>query len=871
MTLTHASDDSHPARRPRPAVPDGTVHPPALASPPLFLRIHRLFRWAILGFALVSPVGFLAIPASAESDGDRVRLQLRWHHKFQFAGYYAAEARGFFRDAGLTVEILEGKDGVDPVREVLEGRAEFGVGNSELVLHYLEGEPLVALASIFQHSPLVLMSRADEAIRTPRDLVGRRVKMLLAPRDAELMAMFQTEGISMNEIDVEQGWVHPEDFFRPDLAAISAYLTNEPYLLRSRGIEVRFLRPATYGIDFYGDTLFTRRELGTDAPDRTRRFRAACLRGWEYALAHPREIILLLMETYAAEKSYDHLRYEADTLRELIDPGIVPVGYMNPGRWKHIADTYVRLGMAKQSLPLDAFIYEDSSPGPPAWLVAVAWGAGAAAAAGIVFTAILMLFNQRLSRAVGERTRSLSRLNVRLLEEVQERRRAETALKGFQDALEERIQERTLELESANRRLREEVDQRRETEGALLENQAEKQAILDGITSLILFLDRRRRVRWANRSAARHFGREPEALVGIECRELWGAAASTCQICPTRKVLDTWTSERGVVRTQDGRLWDKRSEPVLDGGGRLVGVLEVSDDITERRRMETQLRHVRQMEAVGELAAGVAHEFNNALFGITGHVELLRQSADRADAVLRHSKQVLLAAERMIRLTDRLLAFARVGRFDLVPMPLNPFVERTAAPRGNGSENRARRELRLDATEDVVAADPHQLDRALSAILANAEESVKADGTIRMRTWNRTLETVPEPETPWIQPGAYFVISVSDTGHGMPAKVRDRVFEPFFSTKFRGRGLGLAAALGIVRNHRGWMELASEPNDGTQVHVFLPVAEIPAGDSSEKDASASAPPHPVRRGREFRAVRSPDACDDRTLRLFTGK
>ena len=785
-------------------------------------------------------------PVAAEAP--KIRLQLRWHHQFQFAGYYAAEKQGFFEDAGLRVELVEGGEGLDAVQEVLNGRAEFGVGNAELLLHYLEGAPLVALAPIFQHSPLALMSRRDAQIRHPKDLVGKKVKMLLSPRDAELMAMFQREGIPMDAVDVVQGWVTPEDYFDPTLTAVTAYVTNEPYYLQSRGVSVGFLRPATYGIDFYGDTLFTRREVLEKNPKMVRRFRDVCIRGWKYAQAHPREIIQLILDDYGASKSYDHLNYEAETIRGLISSEIVEIGYMNPGRWRHIADTFVGLGMAKPGVSLDEFLY-DPEPHPPVWLGRVGWIVVGLAVFGFLTVLVLMAFNQRLSQKVDERTRSLTRVNFQLQEEVEERRRAQADLTRLREAQEERIRERTLELETINRKLREEVSQRRETEQALRESRAERQAILDGISSLLVFLDRRRRIRWANRSAAAFFGFPAEEMVGMDCRTLWGAPSATCQCCPTNEALLTWSRTRGTIRTPDGRTWEKRAEPVLDDNGRLMGILEISDDVTDRERMASHLRQVRQMEAVGELAAGLTHEINNALFGVTGHVELLRQSDPTPAEIQRHTGQVLESADRMIRLTERMLAFSSGGRFELKPLRLNRFVERFLEREKRNLRSDIEWEISLSADPDRAVGHVEQLGRAFAAVLANAEEAVSAGGRFVVQSWNRSVADGPDVMDS--RSGDFVVLTVTDNGVGMAPEVQDRVFEPFFSTKFRGRGLGLSSAFGIIRNHGGWIDIHSEEKRGTTVHLHLRAsAEIPAEEWTDEPARATFAPRPERMGAE---------------------
>ncbi|MFW6240197.1 MAG: two-component system sensor histidine kinase NtrB [Thermodesulfobacteriota bacterium] len=243
------------------------------------------------------------------------------------------------------------------------------------------------------------------------------------------------------------------------------------------------------------------------------------------------------------------------------------------------------------------------------------------------------------------------------------------------------------------------------------------------------------------------------------------------------------------------------------------------------------------MEAVGELAAGLAHEFNNALFGITGHVELLRKSPMAPQEVQRHTGQVLKSADRMIRLTDRMLAFSCNGRYDLKPLRLNRFVEGVL-----NREKRFRRsdiewEISLSADPDLVAADPEQLARAVTAILTNAEEAVPFGGRIVVQSWNRNLKEPPPGRN--FQAGECVVLTITDNGVGMTEAVRERMFEPFFSTKFLGRGLGLSSTYGIIRNHGGWLEVASEAGAGSTVHVHLKASEDKL-DSLENGKSESA-------------------------------
>jgi len=262
----------------------------------------------------------LSSPATAAKENiETVVLQLKWFHQFQFAGYYAAQAEGYYRDAGLSVEIREGDPRTDAVKEVTGGRAQYGISNSEVLLRRLRGDPVVALAAIFQHSPLVIVATEGSGIRHPQHMKGLRVGISRSTRDAELLAMLHNEGVSPDDfLPPKSGAFSVSMYYDGSADAGSAYLTNEPYYLEQKNIPYRVIQPLTYGIDFYGDCLITSETEATRHTNRTRRFREASLRGWEYAMKNPERMADIILERYDSKKSRDHLLYEADKMRELI-------------------------------------------------------------------------------------------------------------------------------------------------------------------------------------------------------------------------------------------------------------------------------------------------------------------------------------------------------------------------------------------------------------------------------------------------------------------------------------------------------------------------------------------------------------------------
>jgi len=280
-----------------------------------------------------------------------VTLQLKWKHQFQFAGYYAALERGYYEEVGLDVTIVQAEPGIDPVYNVLEGRADFGVGTSELMLLHARGEPVVVLAVIFQHSPLVLLTLEDSDIQSLHDLVGKRV--MIEPMSAELFAYFALENIPVDRLEIQDHTFSANALLRGETDAISAYVTDEPFELREAGRRYHVYSPRAAGIDFYGDNLFTTRRMLREHPERVRAFREASLRGWEYAMQHPEELARLIHDEISQRHSLDHLRFEAMQMERLLLPDLVEIGYMHEGRWRHIAEVYTREGMMPDDYSMD--------------------------------------------------------------------------------------------------------------------------------------------------------------------------------------------------------------------------------------------------------------------------------------------------------------------------------------------------------------------------------------------------------------------------------------------------------------------------------------------------------------------------------------
>lgn len=318
----------------------------AMASLMIFVVRTRLFLCVLLAGSF------------SDAFAEPVHIQLRWHHQFQFAGYYMALEKGFYRKAGLEVILDAGSPDKKPVQRVLQGRAQYGVANSELLLERLRGARLVALAAIYQHSPSVLLARKDAGILSPHDLIGKKVMLMDKVVDADFFAMMHNEGISMADLHVIPSSFNIQDLVDGKVVAFNSYLSNEPYYLKQHGVDYTVLNPRNYGVDFYSDILFTTESEIKKHPGRVKALRDASLEGWRYAMDHPQEVIDLLVNKYKVNKSRAHLEFEAQVIRPLIVPDLIEMGHMNPWRWQHMANTFMQAGMVENDQALNGFMYD---------------------------------------------------------------------------------------------------------------------------------------------------------------------------------------------------------------------------------------------------------------------------------------------------------------------------------------------------------------------------------------------------------------------------------------------------------------------------------------------------------------------------------
>lgn len=256
---------------------------------------------------------------------EKVSVQLDWKYQFEYAGYVAAKEKGFYRQAGLEVELREYRDGIDVVSEVLYQRATYGVYNSTISINNGRVKPIVLMATYMQHSPLVFVVR--KGIKKPADLIGKKVMLTNNERRNSAISLLLSHfGITDRNTKLLDHTFDVRDFIEGRVDAMSAYRSNQLYELDRAGVEYSIIDPVEYGFVVSAGNLITSQKEAIAHSDRTQKMIDATNRGWEYAINHPEEMIQILIKRYGVSKSPEALRHEAEVIRDLMMLDLYRIG-----------------------------------------------------------------------------------------------------------------------------------------------------------------------------------------------------------------------------------------------------------------------------------------------------------------------------------------------------------------------------------------------------------------------------------------------------------------------------------------------------------------------------------------------------------------
>lgn len=490
------------------------------------------------------------------------------------------------------------------------------------------------------------------------------------------------------------------------------------------------------------------------------------------------------------------------------------------------------------------------------------------------------------------------------------------------------------------------ITERKRADESLKKSELQKKAILDGISTNLAFVNEKLEIQWVNKTAAASVNKSPEEMMGHKCYEFWADPKKPCDNCPTIKAFKTRKTEQTITYTPNGQVWDEKGEPVFDEAGKLIGVLEIAHDITdkikaeeslkaseerfrslaenssdwiwefnedniftysshgvekiigytpeevigksafdfipspekqkvfeefsllkehqkpfshlknvnqhkdghlvtiessgspiinsngqfkgyrgidrdasEREKAEEQLRHVQKMEAIGTLAGGIAHDFNNMLSVLTGNISYALSIIKNDEELYDVLSDMMQSTKQAQNLTHQLLTFAKGGKPIKTSCNINKLLGES--PKFFTSGTKSKCNFNLADNLKTAKVDSGQINQVISNLVINADQAMPDGGIIFIRTENTEIETDNNLQ---LTEGSYVKISIEDQGIGIHEKHISNIFDPYFTTKQKGSGLGLATAYSIIKRHGGRINVYSEVGKGTVFNVYLPAS-----------------------------------------------
>lgn len=737
-------------------------------------------------FLLCYLIGYTSISGALEATS----VQLVWKHQFEFAAFYAAEAKGFYREAGLAVTIREGGPGINASTEVTTGRADFGVGTSALVVDRHEGKPVIALAALMQHSPTALLAKQTATLRNIHQLAGLPIAVDPHNRD-EIEAYLLAAGLKKSQINfVDQHDWGLRALEQGQVAAQAIYISNQPFLIQSKEHDYLILQPRSEGIDLFGNILFTSEKVLQQRPEVVRAFRAATLKGFVYALSHPEEIAKLILDRYnTQEKSLAHLLYEAREIQNLTAVDIVEAGYMSRGRWQHVVDVYAGRGKVPTDFDLNGFIYEPNPPLLPRWAVNVMLGGGVA----------LLLSWFVLAR-----------------------------------------------LRQLNHRLQGEIQERQEVERALSASETKYRELVNNANAIILCISLDGKVTYFNEVAERVFGFPAAEILG---QHIVGTIVPAIESSSHRDLAELMTdllarpenyvlNENENMRRDGSRIWVAWANKVIvDPNGVAVALLAIGHDVSERHQLELKIaQHQEELEATVQerteqlvqakeaaeaanraksaFLANMSHEIRTPLHAIIGLGHLIRREGLSPRQTEQMSKMEV-ASKHLLEIIDAVLQLSKIeaGKLDIQAVPFSPqelvqhvlgMVEHRAKLQGLNLS------CHMSNVPKQVIGDATRIQQSLLNLVANALKFTEKGGV----SLHISLIRANQDEV-------CLHFAVTDTGIGIAPDVLPRLFSAFeqadssTTRKYGGTGLGLAITQKLAQLMGGEAGVISQLGQGS--------------------------------------------------------
>ena len=653
------------------------------------------------------------------SANDKVRLQLKWPHHYLFAGYYAAKEKGYYKAAGLDVELLPNKPGEDPVQKVLDGNAEFGVGTSDLLLRREQGAPVVVLAVILQQSG--------------RDLTGRRIQVE------------HKNGASPDKINPLAQSFRAEDLAAGTIDSVCTNDEDEPSARNTSTSGNGVSAAASPGADFYGDNLFTTESQIKLKPEMVRAFREASLKGWEYAMMHPEEMVQLIHARYSQRYSIEHLRFEARQIEPLLQTQFVEIGHINPNRWRRMAEVYIGLGMMRPDFDFNGFLYEPM-PSP----TDLKWFYGG-------FITVLLLLVAAVLVAL-----RFSRLSTTLKNTIADYKRVGNALQ---------------------------------------ESEALYRSILNASPDGISIVGLEGHIEMISPAGVAMFGYEcEEELLGVEVNSLISPEDRDRFVSSVKGSSPKVGEYRALKKDGSTIEIETNGRFILNAEGKQKNIVCVVRDITERKQAGHSCR-----AAMGEMISAIAHQWRQPLATLGMIVQRTHAVGTMQGLTKDSLDEFKNSAMRQIRyMSDTIEEFRNFSNPEKQKelfLPLSCINDAVSLFEHQLISSNIAVDVHCQGCEEqLVNGFPKEFKQVILNLIGNARDAI-----MESRTINGEPEAGRINVNMSVNRDNAMTIDITDNGCGVAPDIAQRILEPYFTTKEEsgGTGLGLYMSRMIVEESLG--------------------------------------------------------------------
>jgi len=731
----------------------------------------------------------LFVSALFGKDLQKVSLQLHWKYQFEFAGFIAAKEKGFYKDAGLDVELREFHVGQDIVKDVVEGKATYGIYNSTLLKYYLEGEPVVLLASFFKRSAMILVTTPD--IHSPKDLLDKKIMAdSKLDFDDQFQHMFETQGIDTAKLHLVKHQYNVMPLVEGKVDALTAFVSDEPYKLDELGFKYNILDPSDYGVYNLMMELFTSKKEATQHFERTLAFKKASIKGWEYALTHKDEIIKIIQQKYAPHLKYKELINEAQKIEKLILPYAYSVGSIDLNYMKQQEKQFYKSLQKKSNRKVEDFLFEYSSKIRTEIFVQV-----------LIVAVLIVLF-------MGYRQNKLAEFNRKLEFEIKKSKKLETQLQGLNKDLGIRVAEAVRDTETKNTELR-----------TLL---GHFQTVLDTTMEMVIIVDAKKDIVDINKSGLSMLGyKNKDELIGRSIYDF--IDQEDLEITKKyRKMMVTPTYEVKLIKK------DKTEFPVLMRAkstlvdGEIFRMITAMD-LTEIKEKEVLLQKQSHLAQMGEMLNMIAHQWRqplNAMSASAIKVGMKQELGLLSDEEIKtHSKFIQTQTQKMSKVIDDFMNFFKPENqkqyFEFRKITDDIFALIEAQLINKSIEFKVE-----EKTDEKVFGYEKELSHVVLNLVSNARDAF--DGKDIENKYIKVVFDANEFE---------YIISVCDNAGGIPKNIIDKVFNPYFTTKEEGKGTGI----GLYMSKKILDEIfnatidVSNTNEGAKFTIKIPKGESENG------------------------------------------